>query len=152
MDDRDALALNAFQEANIEPDDGLAAVVRVTLNRVRLRYQSDGTVSSAVFWPDAFSWTAWEMVDGRYARVAWTAAEVAARAERLLGEAKAARPAWLRAAAIAEKVEAGAYSGEAYDRLTPETVLYLNPAIARAEWAVPDKLVCEIGRHAFYRA
>lgn len=152
MTDAEALALNGFQEANIDPDDGLAAVVRVTLNRTRLRYESDGSIQSTVFWPNAFSWTQWEMEKGHYTKVAWTEAETQARAAKLLAEAKDAAGAWARACRIAEAVHAGTYRGPDYDKLTDATVLYLNPAISRAFWATSRNFVCRIGRQDFYRA
>lgn len=152
MDDPTALALCAFEEANLEPDDGLAAVVRVVLNRARLRYQSDGTIHGTVFWPDAFSWTAWQMVAGRYTRVAASAPEIAVRAARLFQQAEGYPAAWARAQRIAAAVQAGSYRGPDYDKLTAATVLYLNPALSRAAWAIPAHQVCAIGHHVFYHA
>ena len=152
IDDPTLLALCGFQEANLEPDDGLAGVVRVVLNRARLKYQSDGTVHGAVYWPDAFSWTQWEMDDGRYVKVAHTGAQVVARSAALLAAAQGWHAAWARAGRIAAAVRAGTYRGPDYDRLGDAAVLYLNPALSRAAWATPDKRVCAIGRHEFFHA
>lgn len=152
MDDATLLALCAFEEANLEPDDGVAAVARVVLNRTARRYQSPGTIAGTIFWPDAFSWTQWEMEAGRYTRVAWTDAETQARALGLLVVAQHYAGAWARALRITAAVQAGTYAGADYAHLTDDTVLYLNPALARAPWATPAKLVCAIGRQDFYRA
>jgi spore germination cell wall hydrolase CwlJ-like protein len=129
MDDSAALALCAFLEANLEPDDGLAAVCRVVLNRTRLRYQSNGTIRSTIFWPNSFSWTAWDMVEGRYAKVAFTPGEVAARAAGLLARAKAYPRAWARAGRISQAVLGGSYAGPEYAAMTDDVVLYFNPAV-----------------------
>lgn len=154
MTDADLITLCAFQEANLEPDDGLAAVVRIVLNRIRAHYQSDGTVPGTVFHGDgtAFSWVAFEMVDGRYRRVASGLDQIMARAEQLLLQAQSFHQAWARAERIAAAVQAGTYAGADFARITGDTVLYLNAAISSAAWATPDKLVCRIGRHSFFRA
>lgn len=152
MDDLTTLALNAFQEANLESDDGLAAVCQVVLNRAKLHYQSDGTISGTVFHPNAFSWTAWSMVNGHYTKVAFTPEEVQARAADLLARAEMYTAPWKRALAIAGDVMGGTYSTPAFDLITPATVMYVNPAISSPAWAVPSKEVCKIGRHTFYVA
>jgi len=152
MDDASLLALCAFEEAAGEPDDGVAAVARVVLNRMRLRYASDGEVAGTVLAPDQFSWTAWEMSDGRYHRVCHTAAETAARAEALLVKAKGLPAQWARMRRITDDVVAGTYGGRDYDRLTDDAVLYLNRRLSQAVWATPARRVCDIGRHTFYRA
>jgi spore germination cell wall hydrolase CwlJ-like protein len=152
MDDPTILALCAFEEANLEPDDGLAAVVRVVLNRQRLKYQSDGTVHGTVYWPNAFSWTEWQMIAGRYTKVAHSPIEVAQRSNALLETAQGYHTAWARAQRISAAVAAGTYSGADYDQLTGATVMYLNPAISKAAWATADKEVCRIGHHTFFHA
>lgn len=151
MDNATALALNAFQEANLEPDDGLAAVCQVVLNRARLKYQSDGTIQGTIFHPNAFSWTSWAMVNGKYSKVAFTPEEVAARAEDLLARAQMYGDAWARSESISGTVMAGTYSGALFDKITPDTVLYVNPRISSPAWAVPAKEVVVIGHHNFYR-
>jgi spore germination cell wall hydrolase CwlJ-like protein len=152
VDDLTALALNGFQEANLEPDDGLAAVCQVVLNRAKLHYQSDGTIQGAIFWPNAFSWTGWDMVNGKYTKVAFTPEEEQARAADLLARAEMYHDAWARALRIAGEVQAGTYNSAAFDKITPQTVLYLNPRIVPhlPAWADPSKLVTTIGRHEFF--
>lgn len=154
MTDSDALALCCFQEANLEPDDGLAAVARVVINRTNSKYQSHGTLQDTIWWPNAFSWTEWEMVNGKYTKVAFTPEEVAARAEDLLARAKLYTTAWARAQKISASVAAGTYSGADYDRLTDSAVLYLNPEIVShlPIWANPDKLIYKIKHHEFFHA
>lgn len=150
MDDLTALALNGFQEANLEPDDGVAAVCQVVLNRAKLRYQSDGTIQGAIFWPNAFSWTSWDMVNGHYTKVAFTSEEVEARAADLLARAEMYATAWARALRIAGEVQAGTYNSTAFDKITPETVLYANLAISQPAWALPANEIAQIGHHTFY--
>lgn len=152
MTDEDAVTLCAFEEANLEGGDGLAAIVRVIRNRMRLHYASDGTVQGTIFRHAQFSWAEYAMRDGKYQRVAVTPEQVQARAELLLARDKRYTLAWQRAAAIVESVLAGRYHGPNYDHLTDDAVLYLNPELSHAAWAAPDKLVCAIGHHNFYRA
>ncbi len=152
MDDRTILALNAFEEANLEPDDGVAAIVRVCLNRMARKYESDGTVAGTVFKHAQFSWAEFAMVDGHYTRVAFTPEEVQARATHLLAQAQAYAHAWSRATDITDRVVAGTYAGALYDALTADAVLYLNPTLSSAPWATPAKRICVIGRHEFFRA
>ena len=150
MDDLTALALNGFQEANLEPDDGFAAVCQVVINRATLKYQSDGTIQGAIFWPNAFSWTGWEMVNGKYTKVAFTAEEERARADDLLRRAQMYTQAWARALRIASDVRDGIYHSTAFDKITPKTVLYVNLSISHPAWALPQNEVVQIGHHTFY--
>lgn len=154
MTDADLIALCAFSEANLEPDDGLAAIVRVILNRMRRGFQSDGTVPGTIFHGNgtAFSWAAFEMDHGHYGRVANGPAEIAARATHLLAQAQVYKSAWARAQRIASAVQAGAYHGADYDRLTATAVMYANLALVKPPWADPAKLICRIGHHSFYSA
>lgn len=153
MTDDQALALCAFQEANLEPDAGVAAVVRVVLNRTELKYSSDGTVQGTIFMRDQFSWTQFAMVDGIYSKVAHTPQEVQLRAESLLNQATAYHSAWARCQGIAARVQSGTFADPAYDLLTDETVLYYNPAIVAdtPAWAIPANLVATIGHHSFFK-
>lgn len=153
MIDADLIDLCAYSEANLEPDDGLAAVVRVIKNRMTLHYQSDGTASGTIFHGNgtAFSWAAFAMVGGKYERVASGPEQIAARAETLLTSARGYKTAWARAGRISQAVMAGSYAGSDYNHLTDETVSYANLALVSPFWADPDKLVCRIGHHSFYR-
>jgi spore germination cell wall hydrolase CwlJ-like protein len=152
MIDADALALCAFEEANLEPDEGMAAVCRVVLNRAALPYQSDGTIQGAIFHPAAFSWTQYDMEAGHYVKVAFNSQDIAERAATLLQRARAYNRAWARCRDISSRVVAGAFAGALYDKITSETVLYVNEAISRPAWAVPSKRVVQIGRHTFFTA
>lgn len=157
MTDADLIALCAFREANLEPDDGVAAVVRVILNRMALRYQSDGTVQDTIFHGNgvAFSWAAFDMIGGHYTRVASGLPALLARAQTLLVMAQHYQEAWARTQRIASAVCAGTYAGTAYAAITPDTVLYLNPDPRLVPhppaWMNPANLVTTIGRHSFYR-
>lgn len=151
MLDSEALTLCVFQEANLEPDDGVAAVARVVLNRAALHYQSNGTIQSAIFHPAAFSWTQFEMLDGHYEKVAFTSADIADRAANLLRSCRAYTKAWMRCSDISGHVVDGTYMGPDYSKITSDTVLYVNLAISHPVWALPEKLVANIGRHSFYR-
>lgn len=154
MTDADLIALCCFEEANLEPDDGVAAVARVIKNRMALHYQSDGTVEGTVLAGNgvAFSWAAFSMFNHHYQRVANGRTAIEARAEHLRQIATGYPKAWHRAQVISQSVMAGSYSGHDYAKLTDQTVLYLNQKIAHAAWAVPDKLVTKIGNHSFFRA
>lgn len=154
MTDADLLALCGFEEANLEPDDGVAAVIRVILNRLKLRYQSDGTVFGTVTHGNgvAFSWVGFAMLDGHYTRVANGPSQIVSRISMLLEQAQGYTKAWARALDIAGRVQAGTYEGPDYAHLTDDTVMYLNPAIASAAWASPAAFVTQIGHHSFYRA
>lgn len=154
MTDADLIALCAFEEANTQPDDGLAAVVRVIKNRMARRYQSDGTVMGTVLAGNgvAFSWAAFAMFNLHYQRVASGLPAIEARAAHLEQVAQAYPAPWARAQRISAAVMAGTYVGPLYPLITDEVVLYLNPAISHAAWATPDKLVCRIGQHSFFRA
>lgn len=154
MTDSDLIALCAFEEAIGEPDDGLAAVVRVIKNRIDRRYQSDGTVEGTVFAGNgvAFSWAAFAMFNRHYQRVASGRTAIEARAAHLEDVAAGYPAAWTRAKAISRRVMAGLYTGALYQLIDDSVVLYLNPDIAHAPWAIPSKEVCRIGRHTFFRA
>jgi spore germination cell wall hydrolase CwlJ-like protein len=154
MTDADLIALCAFQEANLEPDDGMAAVVRVVLNRAKDLFQSDGSIPGTIFHGNgtAFSWAAFEMDHGHYGRVANGPAEIAARAAQLLSSAQDYKAAWARAQRISQAVVAGTYHGPDYDQLTDVVVMYANLALVSPPWAVPSKFVCRIGHQSFYTA
>lgn len=164
MTDDELLALNLYEEAGGEIDDGKAAIARVVKNRMGRHYFSDGTVHGTVLVKDQFSW-AWfgfEVVHSgvgvhdhakhEYVRLSHTVTEAQQLAEDLYDMVPPADLA--RCSVIAGQVLAGTYSGELYDQLTDDAVLYFNPRILTKlpAWAIPDKLVCSIGHHEFYRA
>lgn len=152
MDDATALALNCFMEANLEPDDGLAAIARVVMNRVKHEYMGKTTAQEVIFAHDQFSWTEWDMLHGHYVQVAHGPEQQAKRAATLLSSAQSHGHAWARAVIISGRVATKQYSGPLYNKLTDDAVMYLNPAISHQPWATPDKLICAIGHHNFYRA
>lgn len=148
----DLLALCVFQEAGNQPDDGKAAVAKVVLNRTRMKYGSDGTVEGTILRPNAFSWTEWEMQNRAYVKVAQTPAEQVMRVRSLLVLSQKAL-GWALCQRIAQEVTAGTYVGSAYAAVTPDTVLYYNPAATKGVpyWAKPENHVCTIAQHWFYR-
>lgn len=146
------LALCVFQEARGEIDDGKAAVARVVLNRTKLKYASDGSIEGTVLHPAAFSWTEFDMVDGKYVKVAHTPDAQAERVRACLAQAVKS-PAWATCKNIADRVLAGTYDTPTYRLLTDATVLYYAPAACRAPaWASTDNLVAVIGHQWFFHA
>lgn len=152
MTEFDELCLCAFEEAAGEPDDGVAAVVQVVLNRTRLQYASDGTIAGTIERHAQFSWTEYAMQGGVYTRVARTPADEEARIQQLLTTSQSYPTAWARVQHITSAVQAGSYIGPDFHKITTDTVLYLNPRIsAHQPWQVADNFVCTIGHHDFYR-
>ncbi len=152
MSDGDLLTLCVLQEAGNQVPDGMGAVARVVLNRTRRKYASDGTIAGTILGHDQFSWTEFAMKGGVYRRVATDGAQELARVARLMTEAKAETGAWSTCQHVAWAVQQGSYHGSAYDKLTDDTVLYDNLALARPAWALPSKLVVAIPAHTFFRA
>jgi spore germination cell wall hydrolase CwlJ-like protein len=150
MNDLDALTLCAFKEAALEPDDGVAAVARVVMNRTTLKYQSDGTIQGTIFRNDQFSWTQFDFVQGHYTKVALTPQAQAARVAGLLVQSQAYKVPWARVEGIVSQVMVGMYRGAEYAQITDDTLLYVNLAISNPAWATPEKLVCVIGHHHFF--
>jgi spore germination cell wall hydrolase CwlJ-like protein len=151
MTDADLLTLCALREAGNQPDDGVAAVCKVVLNRVRLHYDCDGTISGAILRHAAFSWTEFEFRDDAYVRVAFTPEAQLAHVEASFAQGKDSA-GWARCARIAAEVQAGTYRGLMYGRLTADTVLYYAPSGASAPaWARPLAFVVQIGGQRFYR-
>lgn len=145
------LALCVFEEARGEIDDGRAAVARVVLNRTKRKYQSDGSIEGTILHPAAFSWTQFDMVGGKYVKVAHTPEEQAERVRTCLAYAEG-RPEWTTCKGIADRVLAGTYDTPSYRMLTDDTVLYYAPAACKTPaWANADKLVAVIGRQWFFR-
>jgi hypothetical protein len=164
LTDEDLAALNVYQEADGEPDDGKAAVMRIVQNRIKKRYFSDGTILGTVLSKDQFSWawfgfetvhsgTATHVISTKeYVRLSWTLTEAQQHAETLL---ELAAPSDLtHCSQIARAVVAGTYTGPLYANLTDDAVLYLNPRILTKlpTWAIPIRKICSIGHHDFYRA
>ena len=147
--DADLLTLCVWTEAQGEPADGMAAVARVVQNRQHLHYKSDGTLSGTILRRSAFSAFGFDFVHGAYhaAPDAYSPDRVA----RMLSGARVTR-AGAKCSAVIQSLRAGHYVGDAaYDRLTPDTVLYDNPPISHPDWATPAALVTVIGQHSFFR-
>jgi hypothetical protein len=163
MKEGDALALCVSEEARGEIPDGQAAVARIIKNRMRLHFESDGTLLGTIFKKDQFSW-AWfgfekphtglgvhDIAKPGYIRIAHTTTEAYGVADDLL---TLTPPHQLTLCGdIAQLVMSGAYSGTLYDQLTDDAVNYCNPRILTKipRWAIPSAKVCSIGHHDFYR-
>jgi hypothetical protein len=164
MRDADLEALNVYEEAGGEPDEGKAAVARVVRNRMKARFMSDGTVAGTVLARDQFSWAWFGFVTKmsghanpnkhlqEYVRLCRTREEAEARADQLYSDAV---PRYLANCFwIASQVAANTYHGPLYDRLGDAAISYLNPRILTRlpKWATADKLIVSIGHHDFYRS
>jgi len=150
MTDQDLKILCAFQEANLETDDGVAAIAWVINTRTRLRYNSNGTVQDTILRHEQFSWAENAMVDGRYKSVAFGLQQELARAQKLLLEDEAAAARWARCARIVAAVDAGTYRGPLYDQLTPSTVLYANLSICTPSWLPQARRKVQIDHQTFF--
>jgi len=130
VEDETWAVLTLWMEARGEPYDGKLAVAEVIQERMRRKYQSDGTVVGTVLKPYQFS--GWNTHDVN--RLA------AARLEEDDAMAAMCRQAW-------RDVQAG-FS------VVPRAVLYCNPDVLPQlpEWATPAKLVRIVGRHHFFLA
>jgi spore germination cell wall hydrolase CwlJ-like protein len=150
MNEQDLLTLCVWAEARGEPMDGQAAVARVVLNRMKQKFHSDGTIRGTVLAYHQFSWAWFEYHEGKPIVIAKSFTEAVEVSEKLwakVGRLRAVDP--IRE--IVRQVQAGKYSGTAYDRLTDKAVLYCNRDMVSPAWAKPEKLVCTIGQHSFYK-
>lgn len=150
MDDATLLGLCIWSEAAGEPPAGKQAVAQVVMNRMREHNESDGTMTGTVLAPNQFSGFWFDFVGGKYTRVCWTTDDAAHRAQTLLLRAQH-QAVWDTCIEIAEGVLDGKV---APNPLLDAALLYLNPAIIPKlpAWATPDKQLCAIGHHTFYRA
>src|ERR1700757_3201654 len=139
--DLELVALNVYMEARGEPTDGKCAVARVMLNRTNLPYCSDGTIYGTLMHKNAFSWVAWDYVNGKY-QPAYTTPE-AQEGHILVCYTMAQKNiAWAACKSAAQAVMNGTYHSAAYDRLTDDVVLYYAPSMVHAPaWAGTDNLV-----------
>lgn len=156
MDDRTLLAVCIADEAGLEPFVGKLAVGRVVLNRMRLKFQSDGTIPGTVLRKDQFSGFYFEMVGGKYTRVASTIEQAAARAADKLTRYKASAKIWADSLYAADLVlrDSIAKFWADYSGFTERTVNYYNPKVVKTPpaWATPDRLDTVIFNHTFYHA
>jgi spore germination cell wall hydrolase CwlJ-like protein len=155
--DEELLATCVADEAAGEIYAGKFAVARVVLNRMALKYESDGTVAGTVEKKFQFSGFWFSMIDGHYTEVEFDQAGAQAKAQELF-EQFSPTAIWADCQRAVRDAQAFMQSlpltfipGPATMKLTPNTVLYLNPAIcARPAWADPKKLDTIIGHHEFY--
>lgn len=155
----DELAITCIAgEAGNQPHEGKAAVGIVILNRVRLPYASDGTISGAVLHKWAFSEFWAGMTNGRYQALA-AEQQGAPEAEKLFAQYSAQHDlwadctlAWKDAQAWHDGLAVSFAMGPQFQKLTGRTVLYLNPKIVHPlpAWATIDKQDAVIYDHTFY--
>lgn len=154
MDDGAWLALCVYDEASNQPEDGMAAVAKVVLNRAREHYFSDGTIKGTILRKDQFSGFYFSMVDGKYRRVCKTMDEAEARALLKYDRCRSHPVTWATCHKVALEVLNGAYKGGPdYQKLGDDALLYVNLAVVRRPaWAKPEKLIVKIADHSFFRA
>ena len=162
-DDQLAATCIADEAAN-QPHEGKVAVGCVILDRMKLLYESDGTVLGTVEKHFQFSGFWFSMVAGHYTQTEFDAAGAAAEAQKLFDEFSTqpiwpdCERAWEDAktwAAGQDGQPSGALSftpGPEFLKLDRRTVMYVNPRISSPAWATPDKLVAVIFQHSFYHA
>lgn len=161
MTDDELAATCLADEARGEPYEGLVAVGVVIRNRMARKYQSNGDVQSTVLGkgPPAAPYSGfwYDMVGGKYVRVCETMADAEARAAAKFTTYSAqsiwgdCQRAWLDSEAWLAGDVVSFEPGPEFQKLNESAVLYLNPAISSASWATPDKLICTIFSHQFFR-
>lgn len=153
--DVELLAGLIANEAGGQPHEGKVAVARVVMNRGRLKFFSDGTIKGTITHNMQFSglWCDWVPQHG-YQRIIWTEAGAYARLAALIAHYKLQPGLW-RDCVLAAQQGMGTEpfsGGPEYEKLSGDTVNYFNPKLAAPPWGTPDKFVCAIFDHAFYRA
>lgn len=158
MDDRTLLAVCIADEAGREPHVGKVAVGRVVMNRVRLKFMSDGTIPGTVLRKDQFSGFYFEMGPQGYKRVASTVEQAQARAVEKLTRYKANAAVWADCLMAADQAMSGLVlspkDAPQFPGFTERTVNYYNPKVVKTPpaWATPDRLDTVIFNHTFYHA
>lgn len=149
MDDATLLALCIWSEAAGESVAGKQAVAQVVMNRMREKYESDGTMAGTVLYPNQFSGFWFDMIDGRYTRVCWTRQDAEQHAQKMLLRAQH-QAIWDVCMDVAEGVLDGTIPPA---KSLDQAVLYLNPSILPRlpSWANPAAELCAVGHHVFYR-
>lgn len=150
MDDTTLMALCVWSEAAGESLLGKQAVAQVIMNRMRLKYESDGTVQGTVLYPNQFSGFWFAFVNNKYVRVAWTHDDAMHRAEAMLARAQH-QQIWDVCLDVANEALQGEMPVQAP---LLQAVNYLNPAILPKlpAWASPDNELCAVDHHVFYKA
>jgi hypothetical protein len=153
-------------EAANQPYEGKVAVGSVILNRMKLLYESDGSVTGTVERHFQFSGFWFSMASGHYQQDEFDAAGAATKAQELFNEfstqpiwSDCAR-AWVDAMLWASNMDAGRPAGQGLSfvpgpeflKLDRRTVMYVNPKISSPPWATPNKLVATIFQHSFFHA
>lgn len=124
----DAIAIiTLVQEVAGEPYDGKLAVAEVIRRRMRLGFQSDGTVAGTLL--RAYAFSGWNTKPD-FLRI---------------------RTIQLHDSDAGVQDCARAWREGATSNLVPQAVNYVNLDIAHPDWATPDRFVAKVGHHSFYR-
>jgi spore germination cell wall hydrolase CwlJ-like protein len=151
MTDEELAATCIWDEARGEPIDGKAGVARVILNRMTLKYSSDGTVQGTVLRKFQFSGFWFAMENGKYEQNVFNFEEALEEAQKLYTQALDSDQ-WNDCLSSWNAVTSRTYSGSSYNLLTNDTVLYYNPEVSEPPaWANQSKFVARIGHHEFFR-
>lgn len=128
--DDDALAIaTIWQEAEGEPYDAKVAVGEVIRERMRRKYNSDGTVAGTV--GRRFQFSAFNDDSANNAR--FVASLKLDLANPMVQDCMTA---WF---------------ASAQSDFTKDAVLFCNTVVAQPAWARADKLVAKVGRTSFFR-
>jgi hypothetical protein len=150
-----ALAVGIMGEAQGEPLLGKWAVAKVIWNRTKLRFSSDGTIKSTLFWDNQFDCFYYTFTPGQgYHRIAYTPAGAEEQAATLLMH-YLKQAAWRDCLMVAGFAAGGDFTRA--DKLPPlmnEAVYYYNPDIVHDAplWATPEAHIMDVGQHSFYRS
>lgn len=158
MDERTVMAVCIADEAANQSHAGRVAVGMVVRNRTRLKYSSDGSVLGTVLSPGQFSGFWFDMVAGKYTRVATTMDQALVRLADKYRRYSALRTLWADCLLAASEALGIASmppeTANAVHGITPATVLYYNPRIVpkRPAWALADHVDAVVGDHTFFHA
>lgn len=160
LSDDDLFATCIADEAGNQPYEGMVAVGCVVLNRMALKYESDGTMRGTVEKKFQFSGFWFAMEAGHYTEIEFDQAGAETEAQHLCDGFKAHGAVWSNAQHAAQDARTwratgsavGFKAGPQFGKLTDRTVLYLNPSIVHPlpAWATADKLDAVIFQHSFY--
>lgn len=147
-------ALCIYTEAGNQPFEGKVAVGVVLRKRMADQYESDGSVPGTVLAYDQFSDFYFEMVNGRYTRVASTVQQATDRAQDILNDIDPDTQGWKDCVQAWQDSAPGSgyQAGPELVKLaeTPRAYNYVNLSISKPVWASADKFVTKIGAHSFY--
>jgi spore germination cell wall hydrolase CwlJ-like protein len=156
----DELAITCIvDEAANQPHEGRVAVGIVILNRLALRYASDGTMVGTVLHKWAFSGFWAQMEHGVYTQTSFDLDDAEAEALMLYQTFTKERAwddcelAWADAKAWRTDGTLSFTPGPQFQKLTKQTVLYYDAAIVHPApaWATPQNQVAVIYDETFFQ-